>query len=126
MRAPASHLTSTSLPQSPRDEAAARLRRYAVTMGIRIACFLLMAFVTPYGWWTWVFAAGAILLPYVAVVLANVGMDAREPRAESPERALPGAPESAPRTAAPAASPSVIRIQESPEARPVQDQNAGA
>lgn len=42
-------------------------------MGIRTTCFILMAVVTPYGWYTWVFAAGAIFLPYVAVVYANAG-----------------------------------------------------
>ncbi len=41
-------------------------------MGIRIACFILMVVITPYGWYTWVFGAAAIVLPYIAVVLANV------------------------------------------------------
>jgi hypothetical protein len=84
-------------------------------MAVRIACFLLMAFVTPYGWYTWVFAAGAIFLPYVAVVLANVGMDAHAPRAENPERALPApAPRAAASSAMPPSTPGVIRISETP------------
>ena len=41
-------------------------------MGIRIACFILMVVITPYGWYTWVFGVAAIVLPYVAVVTANV------------------------------------------------------
>lgn len=45
--------------------------KYLVTMGIRIVCLVLMLFVQ--GWWLAVCAAGAILLPYFAVVLANVG-----------------------------------------------------
>ena len=40
-------------------------------MGIRIACFILMVVITPYGWYTWVFGAAAIVLPYIAVVMAN-------------------------------------------------------
>ena len=78
-------------------------------MGIRIACFILMVVITPYGWYTWVFGAAAVVLPYIAVVLANVG--AGEPRtgAENPERALPASP-TAP---APDSSASpVLRIEE--------------
>lgn len=74
----------TSLPQSPQDEATHRVRRYALTMGIRTACFLAIALVQPFGWWTWVFAAAAIFLPYVAVVYANAGSDSTPTRVESP------------------------------------------
>jgi hypothetical protein len=61
-------------------------------MGVRIVCFLLMVLVTPYGWYTWLFGAAAIFLPYVAVVSANVGQEARRNRREDPEPALPAAP----------------------------------
>lgn len=74
----------TSLPQSPQAEADHRVRRYALTMSIRIACFALMMFVQPYGWYTWVFAAAAAVLPYIAVVFANAGSDSTETTAESP------------------------------------------
>lgn len=71
----------------------ARSRRYLITMGVRVACFILMVAVQPYGWYTWVFALGAVVLPYVAVVTANVGQDSRATRrSESPERALPATP----------------------------------
>lgn len=78
-------------------------------MAVRIACFILMVVITPYGWYTWVLGAAAIVLPYIAVVFANVGQEARRNRREDPERALPaaGAP------AASAAQPPVIRIDES-------------
>ncbi len=80
-------------------------------MGIRIACFILMVVITPYGWYTWVFAAGAIVLPYIAVVLANVGSDvSRTSAAENPERALPATPSVRPAAATPGAP--VIRIEE--------------
>lgn len=81
-------LSVTSLPQAPHDEASGRVRRYAITMGIRTVCFLLMAFVQPYGWWTWVFGVGAAVLPYIAVVFANAGADSTEVRVESPQRQL--------------------------------------
>ncbi|WP_423493970.1 DUF3099 domain-containing protein [Microbacterium esteraromaticum] len=74
----------TSLPQSPQDEAKHRVRRYALTMGIRTICFLLIALVQPFGWWTWVFAAAAIFLPYIAVVYANAGSDSTPSNVESP------------------------------------------
>lgn len=74
----------TSLPQSPQAEADHRVRRYALTMTIRIVCFALMMFVQPYGWYTWVFALAAAVLPYIAVVFANAGSDSTETIAESP------------------------------------------
>lgn len=74
----------TSLPESPQVEGDHRVRRYAITMSIRIACFGLMVLVQPYGWYTWVFAAAAAVLPYIAVVFANAGSDSTEAVAESP------------------------------------------
>jgi hypothetical protein len=59
----------TELPPSPEQEQAARMRRYALTMGIRVLCIFACLFVQ--GWWLIVPALGAIFLPYVAVVLAN-------------------------------------------------------
>jgi hypothetical protein len=102
--------SATSLPRAPRDEVDARSARYLMLMGVRIACFILMVVITPYGWYTWVLGAAAIFLPYIAVVLANVGEEARRDRREDPERALPAAPATPPpaATAAP-----VIRIEES-------------
>jgi hypothetical protein len=103
--------STTSLPLSPRDDESSRVRHYLLTMGIRIVCLLAMVFVQPYGWYTWVFGAGAIVLPYIAVVIANVGKDAHETTAERPELALPAAP-AAPVAAEPE-SPRVIRVAES-------------
>ena len=80
-------------------------------MGIRILCFILMVVITPYGWYTWVFGAAAIFLPYIAVVTANVSQNVRPTAPESPERALPAAPAAAPPP--PASSPPTLRIEES-------------
>ncbi|GAA5209086.1 DUF3099 domain-containing protein [Microbacterium kyungheense] len=102
--------SATSLPRAPRDDVGARSTRYLVMMGVRIACFILMVVITPYGWYTWVFGAAAIFLPYIAVVSANVGQEARSNRREDPEPSLPAAP-SAPLPGAPAES-RVIRIEE--------------
>ncbi len=80
-------------------------------MAVRLACIILMAVVTPYGWYTFVFAVGAIFLPYVAVIVANVGQDAPDTTAVNPERALE-APRPAPAAPVASDSPVVIRIAE--------------
>ncbi|GAA4778000.1 hypothetical protein GCM10025784_27390 [Citricoccus nitrophenolicus] len=49
----------------------ARFARYAWQMGIRTACFIGAFFTT--GWVQIVLFIGAIVLPYLAVVLANNG-----------------------------------------------------
>jgi Protein of unknown function (DUF3099) len=54
---------------------ALRQRRYLIAMGVRTLCFLAVAVLAithagP-GWLPWVFVVGAVVLPYVAVVMAN-------------------------------------------------------
>ncbi|HSX68809.1 DUF3099 domain-containing protein [Nocardioides sp.] len=60
----------TSAPISPADEMAGRMRRYLIAMTIRTLCFI-GAVVFRDSWAMWVLLAGAVFLPYVAVVLAN-------------------------------------------------------
>jgi hypothetical protein len=60
-------ITDARSPAS--QEMSGRVRRYAVTMAFRTACFLSMVVV--HGWLRWVLLACAVFLPYVAVVLAN-------------------------------------------------------
>jgi len=108
--------SATSLPRAPRDDANTRMTKYFTMMVIRVACFVLMVAVTPYGWYTWVFGAGAMFLPYFAVVIANVA-SAPADRAVPPERAIEATPPEAPSPTAPVApaAPPVIRIAESPQ-----------
>ena len=61
----------TSLPTSPDAERHQGMLRYGIAMGIRVACIIACFFVQ--GWWLLVPIIGAVVLPYVAVVLANVG-----------------------------------------------------
>jgi hypothetical protein len=61
----------TTLPESPDQERHRRMIQYGVAMGIRVLCVIACFFV--HGWWLVVPLIGAVLLPYVAVVLANVG-----------------------------------------------------
>ena len=60
----------TTAPESPEREMAHRQKRYMISMAIRTACFVAAIAVGP-GWLRWVLVAGAFLLPYVAVVMAN-------------------------------------------------------
>ena len=55
------------------DEQRGRTRRYLVAMLIRTVCFMAAVF-TPSPW-RWIFAAGAVVLPYLAVVVANAGRE---------------------------------------------------
>lgn len=50
-----------------------RTRRYLVSMAIRTGCFI--GAVLADGWLRWVLMAGAVFLPYVAVVVANAGRE---------------------------------------------------
>lgn len=64
----------TSAPESLRDDQSERMRRYLLSMGIRTACFLLSVVAIVVLHWTiigWILVAGAVVLPYIAVVMAN-------------------------------------------------------
>ncbi|MGP3534919.1 DUF3099 domain-containing protein [Microbacterium sp. RD1] len=111
MKSPNSAPSATSLPRAPREDAGARFTKYMVTMGIRVACFIAMVLITPYGWYTWILGAAAVVLPYFAVVIANVGEDTRPAVAESPDRQIE-APRVAPEPAE--EPPRVLRISETP------------
>ena len=60
----------TTAATSHHEDIANRQRRYVISMTIRTLCFVGAVAVGP-GWLRWVLVAGAVLLPYVAVVLAN-------------------------------------------------------
>lgn len=62
----------TTAPVSPRDERRQRERRYLITMGVRVVAFVV-AIVFATGWVRVIAVILALLLPWVAVVLANAG-----------------------------------------------------
>ena len=62
----------TSARGSHSDDVGRRMRTYAISMGIRTLCVLGAILSFPH-WYAWLFVPGAVVLPYVAVVLANVG-----------------------------------------------------
>jgi hypothetical protein len=59
----------TSAPRSHTEDINRRINRYLVSMTIRTACVVLIFVV--HGPARWVAAAGAIFLPWIAVMLAN-------------------------------------------------------
>jgi Protein of unknown function (DUF3099) len=69
-------VTDAQRPKS--EDIAFRERRYLAMMGIRVGCFVLavVLFAAHAGWLAAIPAAGAIVIPYFAVVFANGG---REP-----------------------------------------------
>lgn len=60
----------TALPLAPDVERHRRAIKYTIAMSVRVLCLISLLFV--HGWWLLIPAAGAILLPYFAVVIANV------------------------------------------------------
>jgi len=64
---------NTTAGTSPRADIAARQRRYVLSMSIRSLCFVgaIVAALTGIGWLWPILIAAALVLPYVAVVMAN-------------------------------------------------------
>jgi hypothetical protein len=62
----------TTANASRNADIAARQKRYLLAMGFRTVCFVAAIFVTA-GWLRVVLIIAALVLPYVAVVMANAG-----------------------------------------------------
>lgn len=68
-------ITSAGTPRA--EERAGRQRRYLISMLIRSACFVgaVIAGLAGIDWLWPILIGGAVVLPYVAVVLANASND---------------------------------------------------
>jgi hypothetical protein len=81
------------------DDIDVRQRRYLLIMAIRIACIPPAIMVD--GWLRWAFILGAVVLPYVAVVVANAARRSEPgmlvPVDPQPRPALPRGPAEYPR-----------------------------
>ncbi len=91
---PVQRITEARAPHS--TEMARRMRTYAISMGVRTACVAGFVLLFPH-WSAWLLVPGAALLPYLAVLLANAGREARPtalPRLSrtASQRALPAGP----------------------------------
>ena len=62
----------TALPLSPDEERHGRVLRYSIAMGVRVVCVVLALVL--HGWVQLIAIIGAIVLPYFAVVVANVAV----------------------------------------------------
>ncbi|MDE8669648.1 DUF3099 domain-containing protein [Pseudarthrobacter sp. H3Y2-7] len=62
------------------EDMSRRMRKYALAMGIRLVCLILVFVVD--GWFKLVMVAGAVFLPWIAVVIAN-GSDKAEVHSDS-------------------------------------------
>ena len=69
--------TITGAQRGLSQEQSGRTRRYLISMAIRTICVIGAIFVP--GWPRWVLIAGAVILPYLAVVIANAGRENDEP-----------------------------------------------
>ena len=88
--------TITAAPSPRSAEQAARVQRYLISMLIRTVCVVCAVLVG--GPLRWVLIVGAVVLPYVAVVMANaVGSGTRRAPGPAPVQliALPRDPETA-------------------------------
>jgi len=88
-----------------------RMLKYLVSMSIRTICFVLVL-VTPSPW-RWFFAVGAIVLPYIAVIIANAG---RERRGPAPQGLTP--PPAAPEHLSLGSAPVVLSTTVTPPSPP--------
>ena len=62
----------TTARSSAADDMRSRQRRYALSMSIRLVCFVA-AVIVGSGVLMWLLIAGAVFLPLFAVVIANAG-----------------------------------------------------
>jgi hypothetical protein len=63
----------TEAQPSRAEQAAARKKRYALTMGFRIVCLLLAAIFYKIVWLMLILAVLGTVLPWIAVIMANDG-----------------------------------------------------
>jgi hypothetical protein len=89
----------TEAQRSKSDDISHRQRRYLLSMGIRVVCFVLavVLFESGAGWVAAIPAVAAIFIPYFAVVYANGGREPTRNRGfqpyepNLPERHIPPA-----------------------------------
>lgn len=95
----------TSAAPSLSDDVARRTRRYLIQMSIRVVCFLGAVLVDH--WTRWLLLLGAVVLPYVAVLLANAGGERGPAPLAGPPLAGPKPPELPPASPGPTPDPRV-------------------
>ncbi|WP_299036472.1 DUF3099 domain-containing protein [uncultured Pseudokineococcus sp.] len=107
----------TTAPVGQRVHQQQQIGRYLLSMGVRTGCFVLAVLVAVSGgsalmWLTWVLVGLAVVLPYVAVLVANAGRETVKPTSTQVTAPLQPALTSAP--ARPAEEPLVGHVAEGP------------
>lgn len=97
----------TSVGVNPAEDRAHRMRMYLLAMSLRVACVVSLFWVK--GWWVLIAGLGAVILPYIAVLVGNAVANnpGEQPEAPSPLE-LPSF--EAPSAAEPAVHPSASLI----------------
>lgn len=86
---PVASITGAAAPLT--DDIARRSRRYLLQMTIRVVCFVGAVAIDH--WTRWLLLVGAVVLPYIAVLLANAGRErSGGPDPYVAQQALPAAP----------------------------------
>jgi hypothetical protein len=62
--------------------------KYTIAMVLRLICFLVVCLI-PVSWWTLIPLVGAVILPYIAVVLANTVIQSAVTPVERPGGLVP-------------------------------------
>lgn len=90
----------TSAGVNPTEDRAHRMRMYFIAMSLRVLCVVSLFWVR--GWWVLAVAAGAILLPWFAVLVGNAVAHGGEeaPDAPDPLQLSAGETETVPESAA--------------------------
>lgn len=104
----------TSAGVNPAEDRAHRMRMYFIAMSLRVLCVVSLFWVR--GWWVLLAAAGAVFLPWFAVMVGNAVAHGGESAPEAPEPLQLGSAEP---PAAPDAPPSetVIVVDVEPTRR---------
>src|SRR3954447_746876 len=79
-RRPDEAVRITTAASNRSDDIAARQKRYLFSMTLRSLCFVgaILAALAHVGWLWPILIAGALVLPYIAVVMANATMNKRD------------------------------------------------
>lgn len=109
----------TGVPASLAEDQNRRLRQYLFQMGLRVVLIVAAALLVD-GWLMWVCFAGAVVLPYSAVLLVNAGRD-RSTRESS--GVPPPPPRELPSTVPPVEEPGV-RVVDHVEVTPAEPTDA--
>lgn len=79
----AENYSVTSAGVNPAEDRAHRMRMYFIAMTLRLACVTSLFWVR--GWWILLAAAGAVFLPWFAVMVGNAVAHGGEQAPDAPE-----------------------------------------